>query len=383
MKTPVILCIDDETILLDALKCQLKDYFAGKYRIETVESAEEALEVIEELEEDKIELPVVICDQIMPGMKGDELLVEIHTILPATLNILLTGQADVDVIGNAVNKANLYHYIAKPWEPTNFNLTIKGAVEHYFQEQELAQFYADLEVKVAERTQELRKKNEFLNMAVHDLKNPITAIQGFSEIIQYDCKDIDNEEIIEIAGKIFTSSQQMFDLVKNILEVNAIELGKLELSFSKQNILPVVQGLFKHYAEVAESKNIQLQLNNHDEKCYVKVDTNSIYRILDNLISNAIKYSLPNKKILISISNNYDSVRFKIKDEGPGLSDMDQKKLFGQFTRLTPQPTGGEHSTGLGLFIVKQLAETMHGKVWCESMLGHGATFIVEFPRVD
>ncbi|MCK5876409.1 MAG: hybrid sensor histidine kinase/response regulator [Candidatus Marithrix sp.] len=383
MKTPVILCIDDEIIILESLKCQLKDFFAGKYQIETVESADEALEVIEELQEDKIELPVVICDQIMPGMKGDELLIKIHSILPATLKILLTGQADAEAVGNAVNNANLYHYIAKPWEPTNLNLTIKSAIEHYFQEQKLAQFYADLETKVMERTQELRKKNVFLNMAVHDLKNPITAIQGFSEILQYDSKDIDDKETVEIAGKIFTSSQQMFSLVKNILEVNAIELGKVKLSFNKQNLLPVVQGLFKNYFKIAQAKNIKLQFNQTDEKCYVKVDSNSIYRILDNLISNAIKYSSPNKNILIDISNKSDKVRFKIQDEGPGLSDADQKKLFGQFTRLTPQPTGGEHSTGLGLFIVQQLVEMMQGKVWCKSILGHGATFIVEFPRVD
>ncbi|MBE9562992.1 MAG: sensor histidine kinase, partial [Proteobacteria bacterium] len=83
------------------------------------------------------------------------------------------------------------------------------------------------------------------------------------------------------------------------------------------------------------------------------------------------------------LTNTKDKLRLKIQDEGPGLSDVDQKKLFGQFTRLTPQPTGGEHSNGLGLFIVKQLVEAMQGKVWCESILGHGATFVVEFMRVD
>jgi len=73
-------------------------------------------------------------------------------------------------------------------------------------------------------------------------------------------------------------------------------------------------------------------------------------------------------------------VRCEIQDEGPGLSDADQEQLFGQFTRLTPKPTGEEHSTGLGLFIVKKMMESMQGKVWCESVLGQGATFIVEFP---
>lgn len=137
MPKPIILCVDDEKIILTSLKEQLKRHFARDYHIETVESGEEALEVIEEVIADTIDLPIVISDHIMPGMKGDELLAQIHCRLPKTLKILLTGQANADAVGNAVNRANLYRYIAKPWEQADLNLTVTEAIRSYFQDKKL------------------------------------------------------------------------------------------------------------------------------------------------------------------------------------------------------------------------------------------------------
>jgi signal transduction histidine kinase len=110
------------------------------------------------------------------------------------------------------------------------------------------------------------------------------------------------------------------------------------------------------------------------------VDDNRLHQVLENLISNAVKYSPHGKNIIIRLRQDERHVRCEIQDEGPGLSDSDKQKLFGKFTRLAAKPTGREHSTGLGLFIVKKLVELMNGAVWCESELGQGATFIVEFP---
>jgi signal transduction histidine kinase len=105
-------------------------------------------------------------------------------------------------------------------------------------------------------------------------------------------------------------------------------------------------------------------------------------QVLDNLISNAVKYSPLGKRILVRVVNTDRAVRIEIQDEGPGLSEDDKSKLFGKFARLSARPTGGEYSTGLGLSIVKKMVEAMNGKVWCESELGKGATFIVELPCV-
>ena len=104
-------------------------------------------------------------------------------------------------------------------------------------------------------------------------------------------------------------------------------------------------------------------------------------QVFENLVSNAVKYSPPGKKIFVRLKAEAGVVRFEVEDQGPGLSKEDQKKLFGKFARLSAKPTGGEHSTGLGLSIVKRLVEAMNGKVWCESELGMGAKFIVTIPQ--
>lgn len=112
----------------------------------------------------------------------------------------------------------------------------------------------------------------------------------------------------------------------------------------------------------------------------LETDASAMTQVIDNLVSNAIKYSPKGKSIQIRLLHETDSVRIEVQDEGPGLSEVDQKKLFGKFARLSAKPTGGEQSTGLGLSIVKRMAETMHGQIRCRSTLGQGATFIATFP---
>jgi len=380
VKTPVIICVDDDKTILNSLEMELMDVLGDQYLIETAESGFDALEIIDELLAEKIELPLVISDQIMPSMKGDELLTQVHAITPKTLTILLTGQADAEAVGRAVNSANLYRYIPKPWESTDLSMTVTKALKSYFQEKELAQFYASLEEKVAERTREIQRKNEFLSIAVHDLKNPLSAIQGFSEMIKSDFTDIP-EEIIEMADMIAMSSQQMFELVRNLLEVNAIESRKMDISLTVFDILPTLQWVINQYIERAKAKKITLHCHFQKPAYQALCNKDLLRQVFDNLISNAIKYSAIGKTIDIRLKQDDNSVRCEIQDEGPGLSLADQQKLFGQFTRLTPQPTGGEHSTGLGLFIVKKLVESQQGRVWCESLEGQGATFIVQLKR--
>ena len=104
-------------------------------------------------------------------------------------------------------------------------------------------------------------------------------------------------------------------------------------------------------------------------------------QIFDNLISNAVKFAPINSSVNITLSQTNNSILFSVKDNGPGLTEKDKKSLFKRFSKLSAKPTGGEHSTGLGLSIVKKLVEKLRGKVWCESEFGAGAEFIVELPR--
>ena len=159
MSDLVILCVDDEVTVLDSITEQLRRNLESNCEIETAESGEEALEIIEEMQEDLMEVALVISDQIMPRMKGDELLSDIHAHYPKILKVMLTGQANANAVGNAVNAANLYRYIPKPWEETDLILTVKEALRSYCQHKQLAQ-----------QNVELRELNKSLAQKVEDLR---------------------------------------------------------------------------------------------------------------------------------------------------------------------------------------------------------------------
>ena len=138
MSTPAIICVDDDPGILSCLEEQLGRYFGNECDIELVSHPAEVLDLCAELVEEGIEVPVVISDQQMPGIQGDELLVQIHALYPDVLTILLTGQSSVEAIQNAVNEANLYRFIPKPWNEADLILTVKEALRRYGQDHQLA-----------------------------------------------------------------------------------------------------------------------------------------------------------------------------------------------------------------------------------------------------
>ncbi|XPV75821.1 MAG: diguanylate cyclase [Desulfovibrio sp.] len=164
-----ILCIDDESMVTEAIKSLLRMKFKDVSVVEIAQDADEALEVINELKEDGVDLEVVLTDYIMPGMKGDELLVKIHEQLPDTKKIMLTGQSNLDGVKRAINEADLYRFMEKPWNNDDLILTLKGAIESYRQSKVLKEqnkalqdLNKDLEEKVEQRTRELEFKNKEL-----------------------------------------------------------------------------------------------------------------------------------------------------------------------------------------------------------------------------
>jgi PAS domain S-box-containing protein len=144
MTKQVIICVDDEKTVLRSLKAELKEAIGKNYLIEIAEAGEEALELVAELLDENYEILLVISDHIMPGMKGDELLKRVHELSPKTLKIMLTGQADIEAVGNAIKYAKLYRYIAKPWQASDLSLTVKEAVNSYLQAKKLDEQNAKL-----------------------------------------------------------------------------------------------------------------------------------------------------------------------------------------------------------------------------------------------
>jgi diguanylate cyclase (GGDEF)-like protein/PAS domain S-box-containing protein len=157
MKELAILCVDDENTILHAITEEIRDIVDEDIIIESALNASEALEVCEEFYQDDVELALVISDCIMPGMQGDKLLEEIHKNFPYTYKVMLTGQAELDAVQYAINNANLFRYLTKPWDKDDMKLTVLSAIEGFKKHLELEGYKKELERKVEDRTNELKQ----------------------------------------------------------------------------------------------------------------------------------------------------------------------------------------------------------------------------------
>jgi signal transduction histidine kinase len=268
------------------------------------------------------------------------------------------------------------------------SLTLKHESENAEKEKKIAlqenEIFRLRNVELARANDKLKflneEKNDFMGIAAHDLKNPLTGILSLAKRIQKYEEAGSPEQLKEYGQDIEKASEKMFEMITKMLDVTAIESGKRNIKPEPFNGVVIAQRVLLDYRQKAESKQIQVVFNS-DENIQVVLDRVALREILDNVFSNAIKFSPLGKKVYFTINSTDDKIRFSIKDEGPGLTEKDKSKLFGKFSRLSAQPTAGENSTGLGLSIAKKLTEAMNGTIWCESEEGNGAEFIIELPK--
>jgi two-component system sensor histidine kinase/response regulator len=388
-KRDIILCIDDEVIVLDSLKEQLLSEYSG-HMIEVAESGEEAMEIINELIEDKVELPIVIADFIMPGMKGDKLLEKIHMLLPNTKNILLTGQASIEGVSYAVNKASLYRFIPKPWDKEDLILTVKEALRSYDQEKtiirqniELKELNATLEKKVELRTRELKElnatKDKFFSIIAHDLKNPFNTLLGFSELLITNINEYDKNRIGEFINIIFQTSKNAYMLLENLLEWSRSQTGRLEMTPSYIEIADLVDDNIDLVYNNASNKKLELN-NRVDKKVKAYADSNMTNTIIRNLLSNAIKYTATGGKIEITSKTENNYVEVTVSDTGVGIKEENIGKLFRIDENFSTKGTNDETGTGLGLILCKEFVKKNGGDIWVKSTPGKGSNFTFKLP---
>lgn len=320
---------------------------------------------------------LILLDLMMPEMDGLEVCSRLKAG-PLTRRIpiiFLTASNEMEHLMKGF-EAGAVDYITKPFNAPEL----------------LARVRTHLELKHArERLREMNEeKNEFMGIAAHDLRNPLGAIAGYAEIILEEAAslqpapaesfDRSRQEMTDCARRINATSKRMAEMVQNLLDANRIERGEMQLNLALTELGPALNSVVASQRPHATAKQQTIHLELPLTPATALVDASITVQVLENLVSNAVKYSPPGRNIYVRLKSSPESVRCEVKDEGPGLSAEDQKKLFGKFARLSAKPTGGEHSTGLGLSIVKKMVEAMNGQVWCESELGRGATFIVTLP---
>lgn len=244
----------------------------------------------------------------------------------------------------------------------------------------LGSFHLELQQKNEELSKLINDKNLLLGMAAHDLRNPLHAIQAYSEILEMKTSESDDENLIRMIKTIRRQSKFMLDLVNNLLNISVIDLGKLKLNLQQSNLKQLVQSNCKLNESIADQKSISIHLTCDDAIPSVWIDPNKIEQVLNNLINNAIKYSHPGSIINVCLKKNASDLIFSVQDHGIGIAEGDTENLFETIAKKRASGTIGEPSTGLGLAIVKRIIEEHKGKIWIKSKLGEGSTFFFSLP---
>jgi len=235
---------------------------------------------------------------------------------------------------------------------------------------------------IEQRNNELKKlneeKNELIKVLAHDLRSPLSNIQGCSLMLSED-KSLqdDSAKMIDIIGD---ASNRIKSMISKILDVEAIESGNRNLQLEIVSPDLVIQQIIHQNSDKARRKKITVKLL-EGPNLKVLADRFYLVQVLENLLLNALKFSNENSEVFFEVKKYEDKVRIVIQDQGPGISDEDKQKVFKKFARLSAKPTGGEESVGLGLSIVKKYTEMMGGGVSFETELGMGTSFFVDLKQ--
>ncbi len=423
MSKPVIICVDDEQFVLTSLKAELKDELGDHYIIETAEGGQEAYQVVQELYAENIDIPVIIADYIMPDLKGDELLRLVHEISPKTLKVMLTGQANAEAVGNAVNTARLYRYISKPWDGNDLKLTVREAIKSFYQEKkldkqnlELKELNKNLEKKVQERTSELEAALQNLKSAqskliqvekmatlgklvagvAHELNNPIGAVSSAADSLErcatkltlllqqsQDIEELKQNSVYHRCTKILqesnktvqSSTNRLSALIANLkrfARLDGAEFEKVNLHQALDNVLLLI----RH--EWADRIKVEKQYDSIPE---IYAFPDQINQALMSLLLFSIQSMTQGGSILLETRSESGSgiqeyVSIKIKDSGEHLSSQELASLFDP--NFSSQ--GSRMSMGLELSHVHYIVTHHRGSIDISNRQGPGRCVTLHLP---
>lgn len=222
------------------------------------------------------------------------------------------------------------------------------------------------------------QKDELFAVVIHDIKNPVSLIKSLVELLtSYDLTASEQQEIMEDLTK---TTLRIVSLSQEVSKIMTLEGNKLHLNYEKLDIKEILDDVYQRNKANADKKLIKMTNEVQEGLPEISIDANKIDEVADNLISNAIKFTQEGGDIRIKTVLETKGITVQISDTGLGLSEEDIKRTFMRGSKLGAKPTGGESSTGLGLWIVKKLIEAHDGRVWVKSSLGKGSTFAFYLP---
>jgi signal transduction histidine kinase len=256
-----------------------------------------------------------------------------------------------------------------PFQHTNYKLKILDTLSHLMMEQ--------LAIRVIAK-KAFKAHMDLVHQTVHDLKNPLSSILLSADLIVFESED--RTSVRDFSDTIIRNVTRMSDRLDGLLDLSKMEDGSFKLERNPTDLVQLLKTVITTLEMISNKKNQRIHLESPDTFLF-NCDADRVEEIFENLISNAIKFSPTDSQIQIRILVQKADVVIIVKDQGQGLNQTDQEKLFTKFAKLSASPTGMESSHGLGLSIVKTLVELHNGKVWAESEgKNRGSSFFVSFP---
>jgi signal transduction histidine kinase len=383
---PTLLIVDDEPDVLETLQY----LFHRRYRVLSATGGPEALEIL-----GRESVQVLLCDQRMPGMTGDEVLARAREVQPDAVRLLFTGYADIQAVTRAVNQGGIFRYILKPWDPGELEAIVAQAVEQYNLVAERRRLLAELQeanTRLTAANRELAESNAlkttFLEVASHELNTPITIVQGLSDVLLLTNPDRDPEER-QVVEQIAASTRQLGRLVATMLKLTRTnDYGEAPRAESA-DLAALLHGVADQFQPIVDARRLRLHRAVADDLGAFELDPDKIRDVVSNLLSNAIKFTPDGGELSLAAHRVDDEeAEIVVADRGIGLDARTLENLFEPFfTEFDPaHHSSGDfgfrkRGLGLGLSLVKKFVELHGGRVWAEGTPGEGTTMHVRLPR--
>lgn len=370
LRKSLVLIVDDLPENLQVLAGHLTE--AG-HEVLAAHSGPRALALVRNRKPD-----LILLDIMMPVMDG----LEVCRTLKAESEsadipiIFITARTETDDVLRGF-QLGAVDYITKPFKPAELVARVNTHLELKASRDMLFTYNRQLE-RLSRHLQRLNEdKNRFLGIVSHDIRGAFGNVVSVSRLYA-DEAVAPGPDLSEVLRDIGVEAEHMIALAQNLLNIEAIERHELRLLTEQVNSTALLDFAINAHQLAAKVKELEFHVSS--DGTAIRGDVTGCRQIITNLVSNAVKYSLPHTRVWLTAERHGDMVEISVRDEGPGIPVEDQKKLFRPFTRLSRTSAAHEHSVGLGLSIVKLMAEGMGGSVRCESELGHGATFTVALP---
>lgn len=363
-----VLVVDDEPGMRRGVSRTLRNFTVNvpnveqtvRFEIDEAESGEVALEKIASSPPD-----IMLLDHKMPGISGLDVLHRVAAMKSDILTVMITAYASIET-AVAATKQGAYDFLAKPFTPDELRNTVRKATVRIALAREAR--------KLADERRQVRF--QFIRVLGHELKSPLGAVDGFLQLLQNRSLGDDLSAYEEILHRGRDRIQGMLKLIGDLLDMTRIESGQKERKLETVDLVDVARSAVETQRAVADERGIVCEIQNV-EPVLIEADRGEMEIVLNNLVSNAVKYNRDEGHVDISVTSEDDRVQIRVADTGIGMTEEEAERLFGEFVRIKNEKTRGIDGSGLGLSIVKKIADLYEGEVTVSSHPDTGSTFMV------